>query len=115
MSYMIYILGRDPTSDDEESGLDVVELGVVVLLAEMIAYFTFVEIMQIRQLKWDYLTIWNLIDIVSLMINMSLVGNSFTTTMTKRTLVYLTIFQAFFMGLTLFNWLRVFETTVLYV
>ena len=48
MSYMIYILGRDPTSDDEESGLDVVELGVSVLLAEMIAYFTYVEIMQIR-------------------------------------------------------------------
>ena len=78
-------------------------------------YFTRNEILQMKTLGRQYVRPSNLADITYLGINFYFIVDIFTGIMPDDQATNLSIAQAFLMGYTFFNWLRVFEVTVIFI
>ena len=77
--------------------------------------FTRNEFLQMRTLRGQYLRPSNLLDITYLGINYYFIIDLFTETSPDAQASYLAIAQAFLMGIVFINWLRVFESTVIFI
>ena len=68
-----------------------------------------------RYLKARYLKLANLCDIAYLTINYCFIADLFTGYMAHNTATVLKVAQTALMGFVFFNWLRVFESFVIFI
>ena len=91
------------------------DIGFISVMILGTIYFSVLEVIQSMTLKSQYLKLWNLVDIAYLAINICLIVDIFKRYMAEDTFTILAIAQVALMGTVFVNWLRVFETTVIYI
>ena len=101
--------------EEGESTFDFADYMNMTILISGTAYFTVLEVIQMRALKLRYLKLANLCDIVYLVINFCFIADLFTSYMSHDTATLLKIAQTGLMGFVFFNWLRVFESFVIFI
>ena len=91
------------------------DIGFISVMILGTIYFSVLEVIQSMTLKSQYLKLWNLVDIAYLAINICLIVDIFKRYMAEDTFTILAIAQVALIGTVFVNWLRVFETTVIYI
>ena len=91
------------------------DIGFISVMILGTIYFSVLEVIQSMTLKSQYLKLWNLVDIAYLAINICLIVDIFKRYMAEDTFTILAIAQVALIGTVFINWLRVFETTVIYI
>jgi len=91
MTYLDSSMKRQLSPTEPEYEYDPLNFAHFFMLLEGMVYFTVCEIQQVRQLGWDYLSPFNLIDLGSLGINIAFVVNRYTEDMSSSTMTRLVI------------------------
>lgn len=101
--------------DNSELVMSFYDYAFTAILIIGTTYFTVLEFIQAKTLKSQYLKKANAADIAYLTINFCFIIDLFTEVMSSQTAMRLSLAQAVLLGIVLINWLRVFETTVIYI
>ena len=115
MSYLYSSMKRQLSETQEEYEYDPAGFAHFFMLLQGMIYFIILEFKQVGQLKWDYLSPFNLIDLASLAINITFCVHRYTEQMSTSTMMKLMIVQIVLMWSTFVYWLRLFEIYVLFI
>ena len=123
--FIIYLIGtlgfltstRESLRNADEDELEM-RFGDFVFISTLTigtVYFTVLEVIQMMTLKEQYLRLSNLVDITYLTINYIFIVDVFTGDMTEGTSTILATVDAVLIFVVFINWLRVFESTVIFI